>query len=76
MITLSNGTTVDVKQVDGDQVVILDNPQAPDNMRNVEAGRIVDFGGASGFQPAPFALYALRPEALRVIAGLVEGETV
>ena len=70
MITTSSGTTVDVQKIDGEQVIILDHPDAPEDMRNIEAGRIVE---GMGFQPAPFALFALRPEVLRVIAGLVEG---
>jgi hypothetical protein len=53
-----------------DTLVIVDHPDAPPDMRHKEAGRIVD----GGFQPAPLAAFALRPETLRAIATLIEGE--
>lgn len=52
-------------------VVVLDNPEAPDDMRNTEAGIVVQSGG---FQPATFAAFALRPAVLRAIADLIEKE--
>lgn len=70
MITTSTGATVRVDTIDEQTVIILDHPAAPDDMRNLEAGRIVE---GMGFQPAPFAEYALRPEMLRAIADLVDG---
>jgi hypothetical protein len=68
MITTPSGTTVDVKQVDGLHVVILDNPAAPDDMRNVEAGRITE----GGFQPAMLSAFGMSPTVLRAIADLIE----
>lgn len=70
-ITLSTGGTVRLAQRSGDTVIILDDPAAPEDLRNTEAGRII----MGGFQPAPFAAIAVRPETLRAIADLVEGVT-
>lgn len=81
-ITTSTGTTVTLTtraygtavehadEREGDVVVILDNPAAPDSDRHVEAGRIVYDG--RGFQPAPFFPAALSIEVLRAIADLME----
>lgn len=70
--TTSGGTTVRVvtHETTGDRVVILDHRDAPDDMRNTEAGRVLD----GGFQPAPFVAWALTPNTLRAIADLVEEE--
>lgn len=67
----STGTTVTVEERHGDSVVICDNPGAPDDMRHCEVGRIID----GSFQPASFCEFGLRPEVLRIVAGLVEGAT-
>lgn len=71
-ITTANGSTVRVEEHHGDQLVILDHPDAPEDMRDSVAGRLVEFGGALGFQPAPFAAFCMGPESLRAIADLVE----
>lgn len=73
--TTSTGTTITIEDrhdfVDGKyRAVILDNPNAPEDLRHGEAGRII--GG--GFQPAPFAEFALSAEALHIIADLIEQE--
>jgi hypothetical protein len=73
MITTSTGSTVNVEtDVDGTRLVILDHPDAPEDMRNYEAGRIVEFGGNFGFQPVPFCVGSMGPETLRAIAELIE----
>jgi hypothetical protein len=73
-ITTSNGTTVSIKDDGhGERVVVLENDTVPAHMRRTEAGRVVDVDGV-GFQPHPFAAWALRPEALRAIADLLEAE--
>lgn len=72
MKILSNGTTVTLKDsVDG-PLVILDHPDAPKDLRNLEAGRIVTQPAGAGFQAAPFSVGAMRPETLRAIADLIE----
>lgn len=68
MFNLSTGGTVRLKESEAGLLVILDHPEAPGDMRNLEAGRIA--GG--GFQPAPFLAGAMRPETLRAIADLIE----
>lgn len=70
MITTSTGSTVRLDTIDEETVIILDSLHAPEDMRNHVAGRVVE---GFGFQPVPFALYALRPEVLRAIADLVDG---
>lgn len=71
-ITTSTGTDVYVttREATRDRIVVLDNPAAPEDMRHCEAGRVID----GGFQPAPFAAWALRPEVLRAIADLIDPE--
>ena len=68
-LTTSTGSTIELVERDGNTLVVLDHPDAPDEMRHHEAGRMID----GGFQPAPFSAYALRPETLRGIASLIEG---
>ena len=70
--TTSTGTNVWVttREVTGDRIVVLDNPAAPEDMRMCEAGRLID----GGFQPAPFAAWALTVEVLRAVADLIEEE--
>lgn len=68
--TTSTGTTVTVEDRPAGRVVVCDNPAAPDDMRHNEVGRII----AGGFQPAPFASWALSPEVLRIVADLAEQE--
>lgn len=67
-ITTSTGSIVFLADRDGDTIVLLDHPDAPADMRPTEAGRVID----GGFQPAPFANWALTPEGLRAIADLIE----
>lgn len=68
-ITTSTGTTVTTEERHGDTVVILDNPEAPADMRNAEVGRITD----GGFQPAMFGPWvALTAETLRAIAQAID----
>lgn len=66
-ITTPNGTTISLEQKGSDTLVILDNPAAPADMRNTEAGRIIP----GGFQAAPFMDFGLRPDVLRAIADLI-----
>lgn len=68
MITTENGTTVRVIRYGMTLIVELDNPAAPPDMRDTEAGRIID----GGFQPSPRAAFAMRPDVLRAIAELME----
>lgn len=70
MITTSTGTDVHVttREATGDRIIVLDNPNAPDDMRMCEAGRVID----GGFQPAPFVAWALSPEVMRAIATLID----
>lgn len=69
--TTSTGTTITIEDGPGElRLVICDNPSAPADMRHCEVGRVVD----GGFQPASFADWGLRPEALRIIADLIEDE--
>ena len=70
MITTSTGTTVSTKPSEHGTLIILDHPDAPGDMRNLEAVRI--FRGC--FQAAPFSEGAMRPETLRAIADLIEEE--
>lgn len=72
-ISTTTGTDVWVttRKSTGDRVVVLDHPQAPEDMRMCEAGRVID----GAFQPAPFAAFGLRAAVLRAIADLVDQET-
>lgn len=67
------GTIVEIVRRDGEEIVLLSSIHDADT---VEAGRIfrADDGDA-GFQPAPFAPFALRPAVLRTIADMIEGVT-
>lgn len=68
--TLDNGSTVRLEDTGHDRLVILDYPDAPADMRNREAGRIIN----GGFQQAPYSsAFALRPATLRALADLMEG---
>lgn len=71
-ITTSDGTNVWIttRQASRDRILVLENPAAPKEIQIVEAGRIV----RGGFQPASFASWAMRPEALRAVADLIEAE--
>ena len=55
-----------------DGTILLHNPSAPTDMQTTEAGRLVTFDGRVGFQPAPFAAWALSADVLRLIADEVE----
>lgn len=68
VITTPNGSTITIQKIGRHHLVILDHPDAPENMRNTEAGRILD----GGFQPAPFPAFGLSPYVLRGIADLIE----
>lgn len=73
-ITTSTGTTVSLEQDGENTLVILAAPDAPEDMRRIEAGRLV-YNNA-GFQPAFFFPGALSVEVLRAIATLIEnGDT-
>lgn len=72
-ITLASGTTVRVETGHEGRLVILDSENAPEQDRRAEVGRIIEFEGRHGFQPAPFSAYALSPEVLRAIAHIIEG---
>lgn len=67
-ITTSNGTTITLEVRHGDTVVVLDNPDAPDDMRNTEVGRVTD----GGFQPVMFCPWGLTAETLRAIAQAID----
>jgi hypothetical protein len=67
-VTTATGVTVKLSDNDGDTVVLLDHPDAPADTRPTEAGRIRD----GGFQPVPFAPWAVGPATLRAIADLIE----
>lgn len=67
-ITTEHGTTVSLDKEHGETVVVLSSPGAPRNT----AGRLIDIGGEVGFQPAPFAPWAVRTDALRAIADLID----
>ncbi|MGN6403529.1 hypothetical protein [Sinomonas sp.] len=72
MRELSNGTTVSLKPSKDGPLVVLDHPDAPDDMRNIEAGRII----LGSYQPKPFCEFGLRSETLRAIADLIEARVV
>lgn len=66
----ADGTIVEFVTRDGDEIVLL---SSVDHDETVEAGRIYrDRTGDAGFQPVPFAPFALRPGALRAIAEHIE----
>lgn len=67
-----HGTTITIEQRHGDQVIVLHAPDAPEDMRETEAGRIVTMWGKPGFQPAMFFPALFSPSALRIIADLIE----
>lgn len=67
-ITTLGGTTVSLEYSDGELLVILTAPDAPADLRRVEAGRVVH----GGFQPITRRDYAMRPDVLRIIGDLVE----
>ena len=74
MIITSGGTTVKLQPCSdcGSADVILDHPDAPANLREVNAGRVTNAGGGKGFQPSQFADFSMSPEVLRAIARLME----
>ncbi|MFJ4653790.1 hypothetical protein ACIP5Y_21195 [Nocardia sp. NPDC088792] len=67
-ITTTSGSTVTLTERQSELVVLLDHSDAPVDMRPTVAGRVID----GGFQPAPFANWALLPPALRAIADLID----
>jgi hypothetical protein len=69
--TTSTGTTVTLQHSPHGDLVIMDHPDAPDDIRNMETGRIV----TGGFQAAPFSAVVLQPETLRAIATLIEAQS-
>lgn len=66
-ITTEHDVTVTVTSTD---LVVLDHPDAPDDMRHIEVGRLTHCG--EGFQPVPLFPGAMRPDVLRAIADLIE----
>lgn len=66
--TMSTGSTVTVVPSPTGSRVLLDHRDAPDDICNTEAGRIVD----GAFQPAPFCAFGMYPDTLHAIADLVE----
>lgn len=73
-ITVSTGATVRIEATEHEaKAVILDHPELPEEHRNAEVGRVIEFEGRLGFQPAPFSAYGLSPEVLRAIAQIIEG---
>lgn len=66
--TTSSGSTVTVIPSDAGPLIVLDHPEAPEDLRNAEVGRVIE----GSFQPAPFCVVGLRPEMLRAIADLIE----
>ncbi|WAB09161.1 hypothetical protein SEA_EESA_51 [Arthrobacter phage Eesa] len=73
-ITTASGSTVRVEEFEGERVVVLDHPDAPDDMRDTVAGRLAVLDGGRGFQPVPFAAFLMSPEVLRAVADLLERE--
>lgn len=69
-ITTAAGTTIGIEDEDGERVIVLENEQAPVDMRRTVAGRVIN----GGFQPVLFAVWGLRPEVLRAIADLIDSE--
>lgn len=55
----------------GDRVFVVERPDGPKDKRFMELGRIDE----GHFQPIMDAAYALSPEALRLIASLIDEET-
>ncbi|WP_311208754.1 MULTISPECIES: hypothetical protein [unclassified Aeromicrobium] len=72
MITTSTGTTITTEPSPAGELVILSSPDAPADLRTIEAGRFATFGDGLGFQPAPFFPGVLSAETLRGIAELLE----
>ena len=69
-VQISTGAVVSLEDNSVNTVIMLRDANAPEDMREIEAGRIVCDG--RGFQPAMFFPGALRPEVLRAIADLIE----
>lgn len=68
--TTPGGTSVTLKESEyGDREVILDHPHAPEDLRDVVVGRVVDGGYQPPFMPPPVAM---SPDSLRAIADLIE----
>lgn len=70
VVTAAN-TTLKVKRVEGDYRVFASNPDAPEDMREMEVGRIID----GGFQVSPlfgFSGAGFTPEALKALLLLIE----
>lgn len=77
--TLDGGSTLTLHDADqhGDRLLTIDHPSAPDDMRNIELGRVVSMGGMHGLQVPIFGWgeAALRPEALRAAADMIDEAT-
>lgn len=69
-ITTEAGTTVSLEEANGETLVFLASPDAPEDMKRTEAGRIV-YGAA--YQPSMFPAFAMRPNVLRALADLIDG---
>lgn len=69
---LGNGTSISLVGPDSDITVVLDNPAAPDHLRNLTIGRIDRSRNRFGYQPAPQADWAVGSEVLRALARLMD----
>lgn len=65
-----HGTIVSTQWEHEDHVIVLEKEGEPESRQ--EVGRIVRQGMEAGFQPAPFAAWAARPDILRLIAETLE----
>lgn len=70
-ITTSTGTTVRIADLSFlGRRVIIDHPDAPSDIRNVEVGL-----ANQGHLQFPGTEFGMSPEVLRAIADLLEGDT-
>lgn len=67
-ITTPTGATVSLTTRWSHTYVVLDHPDAPQDMRNVVVGRIAQ----GAFQPAPLSAYGLTSATLRALADLLD----
>lgn len=73
-VLMPNGTTIRIETVPGrdnltSRIVVIDNPNAPADVRNTELGRLVAPGT---IQFAPFLYVGLGPDSLRALTTLME----
>lgn len=68
--TTPGGTTVTLTNPGyGNREIVLDHPDAPADLRNIVAGRIIDGGFQTPIIGQPIAM---SPDSLRAIADLIE----